>query len=536
VIPVLARPLVAVVLVASLASALRAAQPPDCGAPYDCAVAAIEHERFAEAIRTLRGVLRTSPSNLKALNLLGIALTGAGRVDDADVEFRRALTVDPQFYPARKNLAINLFNRGRLADAHRHFTRVLASAPNDEVANVYLGEIAFQQKHAAAAVTHFAKGGATLASNADGLLHYAVALLQSGDAPKAEELLDRLPADAYAQRFDAAVALGQSGDYIAAARMFASARTGYKEPYAAAYNELLMLVEAGEYDSAITAGRALLTQSPRPAEVQSLLARAYDKSGKVKEAYDALRESARLEPTNEDHYLDLAGICIDHENYDLGLEIVGVGLQYRPDSWLLQLQRGVLWAMKAQLDQAEQAFEAARRLARERSAPLAALAMVWMQTGRAAKAVETLRAEARTRANDYVVPYMFAVALVRSGVDPASPEAVEAVDALRAATRANASFAPAHSELGRLLLKRDDVDGAIGELEQATRLDTTATSALYNLAQAYRRKGDRTRAAELLARVNALNTQKRGDDPDQELKQVVIRIVRDGAARPAAAP
>jgi tetratricopeptide (TPR) repeat protein len=162
--------------------------------------------------------------------------------------------------------------------------------------------------------------------------------------------------------------------------------------------------------------------------------------------------------------------------------------------------------------------------------------MVWMQTGRAAKAVETLRAEARTRANDYVVPYMFAVALVRSGVDPASPEAVEAVDALRAATRANASFAPAHSELGRLLLKRDDVDGAIGELEQATRLDTTATSALYNLAQAYRRKGDRTRAAELLARVNALNTQKRGDDPDQELKQVVIRIVRDGAARPAVAP
>ena len=53
------------------------------------------------------------------------------------------------------------------------------------------------------------------------------------------------------------------------------------------------------------------------------------------------------------------------------------------------------------------------------------------------------------------------------------------------------SFAPAHSELGRLLLKRDDVDGAITELEQATDLDPEATAALYNLAQAYRRKGDR---------------------------------------------
>jgi predicted Zn-dependent protease len=186
--------------------------------------------------------------------------------------------------------------------------------------------------------------------------------------------------------------------------------------------------------------------------------------------------------------------------------------------------------MKAQLGRAEQSFDAARRLAPGRSAPYAALAMVWMQTGQTPKAVETLRAETRQRQKDYVVPYMFAVALVRSGMDPASPEATEAIKALESSIAANRTFAPAHSELGRLLLKRDDLDRAITELEQATTLDPEATSALYNLAQAYRKKGDRVRATDLLTRVNKLNTAKRGDDPDRELRQIVVRIVRDGSS------
>ena len=314
-------------------------------------------------------------------------------------------------------------------------------------------------------------------------------------------------------------------------------RGSYKDPYAAGYNQLLMLTNGGDFAAAAVLADELLGAEPRRAELQSLAAQAFAKAGRVKDAYDALRAATVLEPANQEHYLNLASLCTEHENYDLALEIVGIGLQKNPASWVLQLQRGVLWAMKAQLPQAEEAFDTARRMAPDRSAPYAALAMVWMQTGRTPKAVETLRAEARRRPRDHVVPYMFAVALMRSGVDPTAPEAAEAVTALRASIRANGSFAPAHSELGRVLLKRDDVDGAITELEQATDLDPEATAALYNLAQAYRRKGDRDRAADLLARVTRLNAEKRGDDPDRELRQIVVRIVREGSGpEPAGAP
>ena len=69
-------------------------------------------------------------------------------------------------------------------------------------------------------------------------------------------------------------------------------------------------------------------------------------AGRIKEAYDALRAATRLEPTAPRHYIDLATICLDHENYDLGLEIVEIGLRSLPRSGTLHIQRGVLLVMK----------------------------------------------------------------------------------------------------------------------------------------------------------------------------------------------
>jgi DNA-binding SARP family transcriptional activator len=61
-------------------------------------------------------------------------------------------------------------------------------------------------------------------------------------------------------------------------------------------------------------------------------------------------------------------------------------------------------------------------------------------------------------------------------------------------------------------------------------LDAGSTAAIYNLAQAYRKKGDKTRAADLLAKLSKLNAQERGDDPTADLKRMVVRIVREGSS------
>jgi tetratricopeptide (TPR) repeat protein len=155
--------------------------------------------------------------------------------------------------------------------------------------------------------------------------------------------------------------------------------------------------------------------------------------------------------------------------------------------------------------------------------------MAWMQSGQADKAVAVLREEAR-RGRDHMVPYMLALALMRAGVDPIAPEAGEAVAALRASLGARPDFAPARAELGRLLLRQGDVDGAVVELERTVALDPESSAALYNLAQAYVKKGERARAAEMAARVSRLNAQERGDDTDGAMRRMVVRLVREGSA------
>jgi tetratricopeptide (TPR) repeat protein len=506
------------------------AVPADCGpTAYDCALVHVQQRDFQAAIGYLDRQLAAAPRDLKALNLLGIALTGAGRKDAANERFRAALAVDPAFHPARKNLAVNEYDSGRYAAAREHFEQVLKAAPTDEIAHLYLAELHYREKRRRAALGHYEKSGPRFAQHPLWTLHYGRSLLDAGRVKEAVAVLDRLPAQDGPGLFEAGVALGQAGAQAEAARFFGAARKVHKDPYAAGFNEALMRIEAGDHEGAIRVAQELVAAGHTPAELYNLASRAYAGAGRIQEAYDALRQATRLEPKAPENYIDLATLCLDHDNFDLGLEIVDIGLRHLPDSWMLYVQRGVLLAMKGLMGEAEREFETARRLAPDQSVPYAALGMVWIQGGNTAKAVESLRAELPRR-HDHVVPYIFSVALLRSGVEADTPEAAEAVAALRASIKANPEFAPARAELGRLLLKQGEVGLAIRELEKAVALDPASTPALYALSQAYRRKGDLARAQALLTRVSTLNARERGDDPDGELRRAVVRIVREGTA------
>jgi predicted Zn-dependent protease len=513
-----------------------ALKPDACDATvYECATADIGRGEYQAAIASLQQLLARTPRDLKALNLLGIALTGAGRVSEANARFRDALATDPSFYPARKNLAVNEFNAGRLGEARRHFDQVLARMPADEIAHLHLAEIDYAKGHHAEALTHYERSGANPLSNPLWTLHYGTCLLEGGQTARAATMFGQLPTGDYDGRFTAGVTLGQAGAHAEAAQLFASARAGYRDPYAAGYNQALMLTQAHDYDAAIAVAQEMIAQGEARAELYNLASRAYAGANRIQEAYDALREAARREPTAETHYTDLASLCLDHENYDLGLEILDIGLRYRPDSGALHLQRGVVLAMKGQMEQAEREFETTRQLMPASTVPYVALAMTWMQTGRTDRAVDVLRERTRADPSNAALQHLLGVALIRSGVDPAAPAADEAVRAFQAALRSDSQLAGAHAELGKILLKRDDVRGAIAELERAVALDPENAAPAYSLAQAYRRTGDSARAQDLLAQVSRLNARERGDDPDGDLKRMVVRIIRNGAS-PSAAP
>ncbi|MCI0664504.1 MAG: tetratricopeptide repeat protein, partial [Acidobacteria bacterium] len=216
---------------------------------------------------------------------------------------------------------------------------------------------------------------------------------------------------------------------------------------------------------------------------------------------------------------------VDHANYDLGLEIVGIGINNIPQSDRLYFQRGTLLAMKGQSAQAAADFETASKLSPQKNLPYVARGLVLLELNQTTKAIELLRQRVAASPNDYLAQYVLGEAINRSGPAAGSAEENEAIQALEKSVLVNPNFPASHATLGKLLLRRGEVDRAITELEKALELDSNESSSLYQLAVAYRKKGNQQRARELFAKVDQLKTESR----EQFMKRTLLRLVREGS-------
>ncbi len=357
-------------------------------------------------------------------------------------------------------------------------------------------------------------------------LNYAASLLESNQPEKASSALDRLPDGTDStNRFEAGMIFVRLGKYDRAASQFETARKDYPDPYEVGFNLTLAYIKSKNYKAAIGVAQETISKGQQKAELHNLLAQAHEGNGQTVEAYNALRAATRLDPKDENNYLDLATLCVDHANYELGLEIVDIGIRNIPQSDRLYFQRGTLLAMTGQPSQAVKDFETAGKLSPQKNLPVVARAVVLLELGEAPQAVALLRRTAAVSPNDYLVQYILGEALNRSGPAAGSDEEKEAVRALEKSVSLNPEFAASRAVLGKLLLRRNQTDRAIAELEKALDLDPNETSSLYQLALAYRKKGALERAKELFAKVDRVKSEER----DKFMSRTLIRLVREGS-------
>jgi tetratricopeptide (TPR) repeat protein len=484
-------------------------------ADYAAAEGYVKSGQPLQAIPILRGLLSKAPRDLKARNLLGIALLNAGRTKDAAVEFQEALRIDPDFQPALKNRGIGEMALGHRDEAKRCLERLLQLAPADPVAHLYMGEIMFAEQRYPEALSHYRQSSGLDLKDPPVVLHVARSAVESGQYTAAEEALEHLGPDASQLHFEAGLLLAGVGRFDAAARQFQFAHE-YPDRYQAGFNLALVYLRAGRFTSAIEAAEPLVRAYPK-AELYNLLARAYDGAGRTQDAYDALRNATRLDPRDERNYTDLMALCLTHEDWNLSLEIAEVALEHIPSAWRVRLQRGAVFAIEGKLEQAAGEFLAARRMAPDASQPAAALAVVEIERKDLRQAVETLRAYRGRHAEDYLIDWLLGGALIQSGAEQ------EAVEPLEQAMRLNPNAAAPRLLLGKVFAKRGDSQAAIQLFEEALQRSPNDTSAAYQLALLYRKTGNSRRAEELMSKVaNATSV------PDTAPVTVrdLVRIVR----------
>lgn len=494
---------------------------------YPAAASYVQQGRYDLAIPLLEKILAASPADLKARNLLGIALLSSGRKEEASVQFKKALEVDPNFRPALKNLAVNEMALGRQKEAKVRFEQVLKLVPNDPISHLYMGEICFGEHRYGPAVTHYEQSGGQQLKDPQVILHYAKSLIESNKAAAAQQVIEQLPSDSGAQlRFDAGVLLAGAKKWDAAARQFQLAQDGSPDPYQAGYNLILVSVEGHKYAAAIQAGEQLIGQGYRKAELYNLLSQAYEANGQTQEAYNALRTATQIDPKDETNYLDLMSLSLTHENWDLSLEISEIALKLIPEAYRVRLQRGAVFAMKGQFEDAESEFLAATKVARQADLPYVVLAMVRIDMNKLAEAIEVLRARRDLNPKNYQVNWFLAEALNREGAEPGTPAEKEAVQALEDAVRVNPGAAQSRVLLGRMLAKRGELDRAAQQLEAALKLEPDEVSAAYQLALIYNRQGKTQRAQELADKVSKARA---APETTPLTKSNLVRIIREGS-------
>jgi predicted Zn-dependent protease len=302
--------------------------------------------------------------------------------------------------------------------------------------------------------------------------------------------------------------LTRRGSFSEAIPHLLAARGRVANEYAANFNLALCYIGTSQFGEAIEILNGLRRSGRDNVDVENLLAQAYIGNSQPQDALASLRRAATLSPQNEKLYSFVADACKDHKDYNLGLEVVGIGLQNLPQSARLHYERAMLLTQLDQFDQAKPDFESANTLAAGSEIGYLASANEKLFEGNIPEAVRIAREGVKKGYENHALLTVLAEALLRSGVSPGQPDFVEAQTVLENAVTQHPNDPASQISLGSLYLTAGRLEDAIAHLEKANQLEPDDPSVYANLAKAYQRHGDTQRAQDALAVLRKLNQEQ----------------------------
>lgn len=159
--------------------------PLDFSAKYNLASLLQSRGKLQEAIVQYRAALTAQPNSATAHNSLGGALLASGQEASAVAQFREALRIDSTYTNARYNLARALAQGGDLESAALEYVALLKLQPDDATAQADLGSVYVRQKRYREAVPAFREAARLEPQNAGVWSNLGAALAITGDLPAA---------------------------------------------------------------------------------------------------------------------------------------------------------------------------------------------------------------------------------------------------------------------------------------------------------------------------------------------------------------
>jgi len=301
------------------------------------------------------------------------------------------------------------------------------------------------------------------------------------------------------------IALAQQGRFSEAIPHFLAARGHVLDEYAENFNLALCYVGTSQFNQAIELLRAMKISGHATPSVNNLLAQAYIGAHHDRQAFSIFQQAVKQTPQDEKLYLLVAEACMDHQSYDMGLDVLNIGLQHLPQSSRLHYERGVFLSFENEVDPARADFALASKLDPDGDISYMAAGQKDILEGNMPEAARISREGIENGHDNYILLTIFGDAVVHSDVRADQPEFKEAQAALEKSVGERPNYAVSQAALGELYLMAGRVDDAIAHLEVARKLAPDDASVYSHLAIAYRRKNDVEKADRMLTMLAALN-------------------------------
>jgi tetratricopeptide (TPR) repeat protein len=479
-------------------------RPAESSVMYQAGVALAKQGKVDEAIAAFEKALETDPRNELLLDATGAAYSLKGDFERAKQYFLECLETDSGFAPARKNLAITYFTMEQYDLAAAEFQKLRTHSPNSRpVANLFLGMIAEKNADYVQAVKLLEPSVALVDRYPEAVLSLANAELALKHLRNARAALARLDtargitAAQYLKAAELHSQLEQNREALVDLDR-AKAKDGRLERVA--YQRALVLDRMDRSQEALTVLKELTDKHP-DSDTLYLLAHVAQENGDFPLVMQSLRQAAKLDPTREDNYLDFSTICADYGNYPLALEAADVGLAHIPNSYRLQVQKGVVLENLGRMDEAEELLRQASQLQKDNSEALLSLAIVQTHAGQLQDAEVTLTSALESFPYNYYMHYHLGKILVQlqenNPTDPGLSE--KAKHAFEQAIRCNPSYADSYYQLAKLDM-RESPKLAEQNLLRCLHLDPNHAPAEYTLARLYLSTGRQTAGQALVDR------------------------------------
>jgi tetratricopeptide (TPR) repeat protein len=499
---------------------------------YQKGMALLREKRYSEALDQFKLLERDTPKLPQGYTGEGITLALSGKPREAMEVLEKALKLDPSYWVAQRELGIVEWHQGLKQQAAENLLAIAKLFPNDAAIDVILGEYESEKKDYESAAQFFAKAPAQVASDPHLSLLAAHAWLKTGRRQEAVHQLESLaefPNLDPQQKFELGWLLGEAKEYPKAIEILKSPPPNVPHPFDWGYALALAYDESGDYSHAIQTLTALKERGLVRADLFGLLGTAQEEAGNTLAAYDSFRQGIYQFPHDDQCYLNMATLSVQHLNYEVAAQVLTAGIEQLPGDYKLRLTRGVVYTLSHKLADAQADYEEALALAPGVSSAYIALGMCLEDQGKLQDAVRTLQAGIAKQLKDALLYYFLADVLFRQGIAPQSSTYREALEAVQQGLAIDPTFAYGYVQRAKLEMISNQLGAAIDDLEHAQELSPKSQTVLYQLAIAYRRAGRKAEAAKLFDELARSSRERDAKFRKGKLIEIMVAISSQGS-------